>query len=83
MAYAVQECYCSIEKVLYSLVDGEGRLWYNSLQSLVFRNKTPYNVNCQPYPTCFNCFLDQLVRFVEVEDMLVVLRFSPDAYGIL
>lgn len=35
MAYAVQECYYSIEKVLYSLVDGEGRLWYNSLQSLV------------------------------------------------
>lgn len=28
MAYAVQECYYSIEKILYSLVDGEGRLWY-------------------------------------------------------
>ncbi|KAK4568877.1 hypothetical protein RGQ29_004339 [Quercus rubra] len=27
MAYAVQECYFSIEKILYSLVDGEGRLW--------------------------------------------------------
>lgn len=27
MAYAVQECYSSIEKILYSLVDGEGRLW--------------------------------------------------------
>lgn len=27
MAYAVQECYYSIEKVLHSLVDGEGRLW--------------------------------------------------------
>ncbi|KAK9926738.1 hypothetical protein M0R45_023951 [Rubus argutus] len=27
MAYAVQECYYSIEKILYSLVDGEGRLW--------------------------------------------------------
>lgn len=28
MAYAVKECYCSIEKILYSLVDNEGRLWY-------------------------------------------------------
>ncbi|KAL7139529.1 hypothetical protein ABFS83_09G058200 [Erythranthe nasuta] len=27
MAYAVQECYSSIEKILHSLVDGEGRLW--------------------------------------------------------
>lgn len=27
MAYAVQECYCSVEKILHSLVDGEGRLW--------------------------------------------------------
>lgn len=31
MAYAVQECYYSIEKILHSLVDGEGRLWYVSL----------------------------------------------------
>lgn len=30
MAYAVQECYYSIEKVLHSLVDGEGRLWCDS-----------------------------------------------------
>ncbi|XP_048137131.1 callose synthase 10 isoform X2 [Rhodamnia argentea] len=27
MAYAVQECYYSTEKILLSLVDGEGRLW--------------------------------------------------------
>ncbi|KAK4479931.1 hypothetical protein RD792_012983 [Penstemon davidsonii] len=27
MAYAVQECYFSIEKILHSLVEGEGRLW--------------------------------------------------------
>lgn len=27
MAYAVQECYYSIERILHSLVDGEGRLW--------------------------------------------------------
>ncbi|XP_042027925.1 callose synthase 10-like isoform X1 [Salvia splendens] len=27
MAYAVQECYSSIEKIMHSLVDGEGRLW--------------------------------------------------------
>ncbi|XP_048229033.1 callose synthase 10 isoform X2 [Ricinus communis] len=27
MAYAVQECYYSVEKILHSLVNGEGRLW--------------------------------------------------------
>ncbi|KAF6157565.1 hypothetical protein GIB67_004503 [Kingdonia uniflora] len=27
MAYAVQECYYSVEKILNSLVDNEGRLW--------------------------------------------------------
>lgn len=27
MAYAVQECYYSVEKILHSLVDDEGRLW--------------------------------------------------------
>ncbi|XP_040989322.1 callose synthase 10 [Juglans microcarpa x Juglans regia] len=27
MAYAVQECYFSVEKILHSLVDVEGRLW--------------------------------------------------------
>ncbi|KAM7274363.1 hypothetical protein ACFE04_029027 [Oxalis oulophora] len=27
MAYAVQECYYSVEKILHSLVDAEGRLW--------------------------------------------------------
>lgn len=38
MAYAVQECYYSIEKILYSLVDGEGRLWYYlSLFFVIFR----------------------------------------------
>lgn len=35
MAYAVQECYYSIEKILHSLVDGEGRLWYESLCPVV------------------------------------------------
>ena len=28
MAYAVQECYYSIEKILHAIVDGEGRRWY-------------------------------------------------------
>ncbi|KAF7135954.1 hypothetical protein RHSIM_Rhsim08G0183600 [Rhododendron simsii] len=27
MAYAVQECFYSVERILHSLVDGEGRLW--------------------------------------------------------
>lgn len=29
MAYAVQECYYSVEKILNSMVDGEGRRWYS------------------------------------------------------
>lgn len=36
MAYAVQECYRSIEKILYSLVDNEGRLWYEFYCSSYF-----------------------------------------------
>ncbi|XP_068634434.1 callose synthase 10 [Aristolochia californica] len=31
MAYAVKECYYSIEKILHSLVDREGRLWVERL----------------------------------------------------
>lgn len=31
MAYAVEECYCSIERILLSLVDGEGRLWVDRI----------------------------------------------------
>lgn len=31
MAYAVRECYYSAEKILHSLVDGEGRLWVEKL----------------------------------------------------
>lgn len=34
MSYAVQECYYSIEKILHSLVDGEGRLWYELFRLL-------------------------------------------------
>lgn len=36
MAYAVQECYYSVEKILHSLVDGEGRLWYGLFMLLLF-----------------------------------------------
>lgn len=32
MAYAVQECYYSIEKILLSLVEGEGKLWFVFVQ---------------------------------------------------
>ncbi|KAE9608552.1 hypothetical protein Lal_00020821 [Lupinus albus] len=31
MAYAVQECYYSVEKILYSVVDNEGRLWVEKI----------------------------------------------------
>ncbi|KAA8540725.1 hypothetical protein F0562_024356 [Nyssa sinensis] len=31
MAYAVQECYYSVEKILYSLVDGEGGVWVEKI----------------------------------------------------
>lgn len=36
MAYAVQECYYSVEKILYALVDGEGRLWYYFTVTFIF-----------------------------------------------
>jgi callose synthase len=29
MAYAVQECYYSVEKILNSMVNDEGRRWYS------------------------------------------------------
>ncbi|XP_044487374.1 callose synthase 10 [Mangifera indica] len=35
MAYAVQECYYSVEKILHSLVDGEGRLWVERIFLLI------------------------------------------------
>jgi callose synthase len=67
MAYAVQECYFSIEKILYSLVDGEGRLWYRSpclivvFESLCFQFKLNQILNrfCMP---CINiyCNIDYL-----------------------
>ena len=28
MVYAVKECYHSVERILLSLLDNEGRLWY-------------------------------------------------------
>ncbi|KAJ8752026.1 hypothetical protein K2173_001052 [Erythroxylum novogranatense] len=31
MAYAVQECYYSVERILHSLVDDEGRLWVEKI----------------------------------------------------
>ncbi|XP_078444435.1 glucan synthase-like 8 [Wolffia australiana] len=31
MAYAVKECYYSVERILLSLLDGEGRLWVEKL----------------------------------------------------
>lgn len=36
MAYAVKECYYSIEKILHSLVVEEGRLWYELFFYLLF-----------------------------------------------
>lgn len=36
MAYAVQECYYSIEKILRSIVDGEGRHWYEFFSDVWF-----------------------------------------------
>lgn len=42
MAYAVKECYYSVEKILYSLVDNEGRLWYEFHHSLLKFRKFIY-----------------------------------------
>ena len=33
MYYAVVECYYNVEKILKSLLDNEGRLWYDQMMS--------------------------------------------------
>lgn len=43
MAYAVQECYSSIEKIMHSLVDGEGRLWWGIV---IFLRRIDFWVSC-------------------------------------
>lgn len=54
MAYAVQECYYSIEKILHSLVDGEGRLWveriYREINSGISEGSLVITLNLQKLP---------------------------------
>ncbi|KAH9625672.1 hypothetical protein KSS87_000065 [Heliosperma pusillum] len=38
MAYAVQECYYSIEKILHALADGEGRRWVERIYREIYNS---------------------------------------------
>ncbi|KAJ8450624.1 hypothetical protein Cgig2_020261 [Carnegiea gigantea] len=54
MAYAVQECYYSIEKILHSLVDGEGRRWveriYREINNSIMEGSLVLTLNLQKLP---------------------------------
>lgn len=54
MAYAVQECYYSIEKILHSLVDGEGRRWveriYREINNSIMEVSLVLTLNLQKLP---------------------------------
>ena len=63
MAYAVQECYYSIEQILFSLVDGVGKLWYES--AVTNSNLSVLSVCLSSYDifTCTCYFLTGLREF--------------------
>ncbi|XP_009791092.1 callose synthase 10 isoform X2 [Nicotiana tabacum] len=60
MAYAVQECYYSIEKILYSLVDGEGRLWveriYREVNSSIMEGSLVITLSLKKLPVVLSRF---------------------------
>lgn len=49
MAYAVKECYYSAERILNSIVDGEGKLWYDFL----LKDEVPYSPSLDGFPKLF------------------------------
>ena len=56
MAYAVKECYYSAERILKSIVDGEGKLWYDS----VLKDEVPNSPSLDGFPKLsltFLCFV--------------------------
>ncbi|XP_024168978.1 callose synthase 10 [Rosa chinensis] len=60
MAYAVQECYYSIEKILYSLVEGEGRLWveriYREINNSIMEGSLVVTLNLAKLPAVLRKF---------------------------
>nr|QKN22530.1 callose synthase 10 [Urtica dioica subsp. dioica] len=60
MAYAVQECYYSIEKLLYSLIDGEGRLWveriYREINNSIMENSLVITLHLKKLPLVLSRF---------------------------
>ncbi|PON45648.1 Glycosyl transferase [Parasponia andersonii] len=60
MAYAVQECYYSIEKLLYSLIDGEGRLWveriYREINNSILEGSLVITLNLKKLPLVLSRF---------------------------
>ncbi|XP_038685506.1 callose synthase 10 isoform X2 [Tripterygium wilfordii] len=60
MAYAVQECYYSIEKILHSLVDGEGRLWveriFREINNSILEGSLVITLSLKKLPTVLSRF---------------------------
>uniref|UniRef100_A0AAU6MUF6 1,3-beta-glucan synthase n=1 Tax=Paeonia lactiflora TaxID=35924 RepID=A0AAU6MUF6_PAELC len=60
MAYAVQECYYSVEKILRSLVDGEGRLWveriYREINNSVLEGSLVITLSLKKLPLVLSRF---------------------------
>ncbi|CAK9160752.1 unnamed protein product, partial [Ilex paraguariensis] len=60
MAYAVKECYYSAEKILLSLVDGEGRLWveriFREINSSILENSLVITLTLKKLPAVLQKF---------------------------
>ncbi|KAJ4712497.1 Callose synthase [Melia azedarach] len=60
MSYAVQECYYSIEKILHSLVDGEGRLWveriFREINNSILENSLLITLSFKKLPLVLSRF---------------------------
>ncbi|KAI3727018.1 hypothetical protein L1987_66825 [Smallanthus sonchifolius] len=60
MAYAVQECYYSIEKILLSLVDGEGKLWveriFREINESIMQNSLVMTLDLKKLPLVLSRF---------------------------
>lgn len=60
MAYAVQECYYSIEKILHSIVDGEGRLWveriFREINNSILENSLVITLSLKKLPLVLSRF---------------------------
>uniref|UniRef100_A0A5B7BUS1 1,3-beta-glucan synthase n=1 Tax=Davidia involucrata TaxID=16924 RepID=A0A5B7BUS1_DAVIN len=73
MAYAVQECYYCVEKILHSLVDGEGRLWveriFREINSSILEGSLVITLSLKKLPLV-------LQRFTALTGLLI--RNNPE-----